>query len=233
MQVLVKEGAGVKILAVLRDHCHIGGGFAGALHQTLLQKITHGDQTVTALVQPVADTLGNAPQQFVFHRQNAVQVFRPDVQHIVGQGNVMAPGIADGGPAHEHRAGIEAEHRIIPAGQTVQIACCIQRPADVVQEDVHAGVAPAGQFLGPEHLRGLVIFFKRTVRAVAVEPFALGVVGQSAQHVHLQPVGQKPFHNIVDAEVLRPEVLGHDQNSFFRHWVSPRPFLIVCATPSC
>ena len=58
------------------------------------------------------------------------------------------------------------------------------------------------------------MFLKGAVAVVAVEPFPLGVVGQAAQHVHLDAVVEEALHNIVDAEILRPEMLCHHQNPF-------------------
>ena len=67
------------------------------------------------------------------------------------------------------------------------------------------------------------MFLPRALGAVAVEPFAFGVVGQAAQHVHFQPVLQKTFHNVVDAEILRPEMLCYDKDAlghqYFLHTI--------------
>ena len=117
--------------------------------------------------------------------------------------------VFDGGPAHQHRACVEAEHRIIPAGQAVQGAGCIQRPADIIQKNCLASVALAGNLPRTEHPGTLVRFLKRAIGTVAVKPFALGVVGQAAQHVHTEAVLHKTLDNIVDTEIFRPEMLGY------------------------
>ena len=133
----------------------------------------------------------------------------------------MPFGVPDGRPAHQHRAGVKAEHRVIPAGQPVQAAGRIERPAYIIEEDVHRRVAAAGPFLGAEHLRRAVMLFKRAVGAVAVKPLALGIVRQPAEHIHLEPVCKEAFHHIVDAEVLGPEVLGHNQDALLGHGLQP------------
>ena len=202
---------GVEILAVLRDDRHFRRRFPGAGAQPFLQRLAHGNQPVAPLVQAVADRLGHKTHKLVLDRKHTVQILRPQVQHIICKRNTVLFRVFDGGPAHQHRAGVEAENRVIPAGQAFQRPCRIQRPADVVQKNRLAGVALARYLPRPEHPRTLVHFLKRAVGAVSVEPFAFGIVGQTAQHVHGEAVLHKALDNIIDAEIFRPEMLGHYQ----------------------
>ena len=205
---------GVEILAVLWDDRHFVCGFSGSGAQPLLQRLAHGDQAVGFFVKPVADALSDAAQQFVPDRQHAVQIFRPQVQHIVGEGDMVLSCVENGRPAHQHRAGVKAEHRIITAGQTIQRTSRIQRPADVIQKNIEGGVALAGQFFCTKNLCLAISFLPRAVLAVSVKPFPFGVVGQTAQHVHLIAILREPLHHIVDAEILRPKMLRNNEDPF-------------------
>ena len=122
------------------------------------------------------------------YRQNAVQIFRPEVQYIVGEGDMMLFSIADGRPAHQHRAGVEAEHRIVAARQALQRRSGMDGPAHIVQENIDAGIAPARPLFGPEDPGAAVGFLPGAVGTVALKPLALGIVGQSAEHIHFQAV---------------------------------------------
>ena len=210
----ILHGDGVEILAILGNDRHFVCGFSGAGTQPLLQGMAHGNQAVCLFVKPVADTLGDAAQQFVLDGKNTVQVFRPKVQHIVGEGDVVFSGVENGRPAHQHRTGVKAEHRVIPAGQTSQRTGRIQRPADVIQKNIEGGVAFAGQLSGTKHLCLAVVFLPRAVLAVTVKPFSLGIVGQAAQHIHLKAILHEPLHHIVDAEILRPKMLCDNEDAF-------------------
>ena len=114
-------------------------------------------------------------------------------------------------PAHQHRACVEAEHRIIPAGQALQGCRRIQRPAYIIQKNRLAGVALARDLSCAEYAGTLIAFLKRAVGAVAVKPFPVRIVGQAAQYIHGKAVLHKALDNIVDAEIFRPEMLGHYQ----------------------
>ena len=205
-QRLIRLRDGIKVLTVLGNHRHPVRVLAGALHQPLFQGRAHGDELVGSLV---AHCAGNAAQQAIFHRQYAVQVFRPDVQHVAGEGDAVQLCIHNSREVHQHRAGVVAEHRIVSALQPPQAEQGEKGPAHIIQKDHGPGIALAGDLPGPEHLRALVFLPAGAGVFVAGKPLALGVVGQAAQHVHFQAVLNKALHNIVDAEGLRPEVLAH------------------------
>ena len=59
-------------------------------------------------------------------------------------------------------------------------------------------------------------FFKRASGAVTGEPFAFWVIRQPAKHIHRNAILQKTFHNIIDAEIFRPEMLRNNKNLFLR-----------------
>ena len=100
--------------------------------QPLLQRFAHGDQAVGTFIQAVADRLSHPAHKMIFDRQHTVQIFGPEVQHIVGKGDFVLFGVFYGWPAHQYRAGIEAEHRIVSAGQAFQRCGGVKRPTDVV-----------------------------------------------------------------------------------------------------
>ena len=100
VQGFVRLGNGVKIFTVLRNHGNLCTRLAGALHQALAQPLAHGNEPVGPAVVPVADPVGNAAPERAFHRENRVKVFRPDVQHIIGNRDVMALAVHQGGQAH-------------------------------------------------------------------------------------------------------------------------------------
>jgi len=129
---------------------------------------------------------------------------------------VVLFGIADGGPAHQYRAGVKAEHRIVPARQAVQRMGGVPRPADIVQKNVDRGVAPARNLFAAVQAGTVPFFFKRAGGAVTGEPFAFWVIGQPAKHIHRNAILQKTFHNIIDAEIFRPEMLRNNKNLFLR-----------------
>ena len=110
---------GIEILAVLRNDRHVRRALAGAGAQPLLQRPAHGDQPVTTPVQAVADRLRDPAHKPVFDRQYAVQILRPEVKDVIRKRYMVLFCIPDGRPAHQHGAGVEAEHRIVPAGQTL------------------------------------------------------------------------------------------------------------------
>ena len=110
---------GIEILAVLRNDRHVRRALAGAGAQPLLQRFAHGDQPVTALVQAVADRLRDPAHKPVFDWQHTVQILRPEVQNIIGERYMVLFCVLYGRPAHQHGAGVEAEHRIVPAGQAL------------------------------------------------------------------------------------------------------------------
>ena len=211
LQILTGAGHGVEILAVLGDHRHVLLRLAGAGQQLVPQPVAHGDQPVGGAVVPVAHGGGDLLPEPAFDRQHTVQVFRPDVQHVVGYRNPVQLAVDQRREAHEHRAGVVAENPVVTAGQPPQIEQGQKRPADVVEEDAQGGIALAAHLTGPEHPGAVPFLTAGAGVAVAVKPFPFRVVGQAAEHIHLNAVGDHPLHNVVDPEALRPEVLGDHQ----------------------
>ena len=208
---------GIVILTVLRDHGNAFRLLAGALQKALTQAAAHGDQSVGPAIVPIAHCLCDPPQKFVFYGQHTVQIFRPDIQHIAAHRGFEFFPCGQCRPVHQHRAGVIAQNGIIAAGQAVQTKPRKQRPAAIVGKNAQPGVAFTADLTAAVYIGALVIFVPGALAAVAREPFPLGIVGQPAQNIHLQPIRQKALYDIIDAEIFRPEMLGDYQNSFFLH----------------
>ena len=123
----------------------------------------------------------------------------------------------NGREAHQHRAGVVAQHGVVGAFQPPQTEQSKKRPADIVEKDHGAAVAFAGDLARPVDLHPAALFTPGAGIAVAAEPLALGIVGQTAQHIHGNAVSHKTFHHIVDAEGFGPVVLCDHQYSFLAH----------------
>ena len=225
-QGFVVDGHGVKIFAVLGNDRHRRFRLFCPLAKAAAQALAHGDELVAPAVMPVAHPVGDAPQEAVLHRQHAVKIFRPDVQHIAGQRDLVEFGIHNGGQVHQHRAGVVAQHRRVRPFQPPETEHSAHRPADIVEEDARAGVALAADLPRPDDVHPVVFFTPGAGVAVAGKPLPLGVVGQAAEHVHLPAPLDEAGGQVVHPKGLRPEVLGDDEQLFSFHVSS-------CARPSC
>ena len=121
----------------------------------------------------------------------------------------MALAVHEGGQAHQHGAGVVAQNAVVGAFQPPQAEQGEKRPADIIEKDHRSAVALAGDFPGTVNVHALMQLGAGAGVAVAVKPFPLGVIGQPAQYIHLNAVGHKSLHNVVDAEVFGPVMLGY------------------------
>ena len=204
---------GVEILAVLRDHRDLLLRLFAHLGQAAAERTAHGDQAVGAAVVPVAHRLRDGAQRAALDVQHRIEVFRPDVQHIVGQRHAVQLRIQNGGKAHQHRAGVIAQHSVVFPLQARQAEQREQRPRHIVEKDHRAAVALAGDLAGADELHAVAGLAAGAGVGIAREPVAQRIVGQTAQHVHLHPAGDEALAQVGDAEIFRPVVLAHNKDT--------------------
>ena len=94
--------------------------------------------------------------------------------------------------------------------QLAHLKCTGNRKSHVIQEDPEVAVASPFDLKRPIYFDLSVHFFFDAVGVVSIKEFSGRIIRLPAKHVHFMAALQEPFHDIIDAEILRPVMLAYD-----------------------